>query len=366
MPVVLLLSACVGGDTVDTATSDPTDSVVPTTETGDSGPEQLGGVDLPPVVINELVAHNTGSVLPDDGMPADWLELYNPTDSAVALGGYHLSDDWRVPERFSLDDSLLIEPEGYLIFWADGDTAAGIDHTNFVLSADGGAVGLFGPEGESMDWVLHPALGDDVAHARLPDGSDTWDQIANGTPGEPNRDLVRESVIALEAGSEWAYHDRGLDLGTAWRAPEHDDSLWPRGVGPFGYGDSQTTELDYGPDGSDKRPTAYFRTTFQVADPTGITNVLLGVRRDDGAAVYLNGTEVVRTALPDGELTYDTLADVTAGGEDETSYFAYDADPTLLAAGENVLAVEVHQAAPTSSDMSFDLMVELESVYERE
>jgi hypothetical protein len=366
MPVVLLLSACVGVDPVDTATPDLTDSVVTPFETGDSGPEQLGGVDLPPVMINELVAHNTGSVLPDDGMPADWLELYNPTDSAVVLGGYHLSDDWRAPERFALDDAVVIEAGGYLIFWADGDTAAGTDHTNFVLSDNGGAVGLFGPDGESMDWVLHPALGDDVAYARLPDGSENWDQIASGTPGETNRDLVRESVIVLEAGSNWAYHDKGIDLGTSWREPDYDDSAWPRGVGAFGYGDSQPTELDYGSDSNDKRPTAYFRTTFAVADPTGITSVVLGVRRDDGAAVYLNGVEAVRTALPEGELTYDTLANTTAGGEDETSYFAYEIDPTLILTGDNALAVEVHQVAATSSDMSFDLTVELESVYERE
>ncbi len=366
MPVVLLLFACGEGDTVDSDPVTPQDSVVSTAETGDSGPEQIGGVALPKVLINELVAENTGSALPPDGTPADWLELYNPNDAAIALDGYHLSDDWRIPDRFTLPAGTVIDAGGYLLFWADGDTSAGADHLNFVLGADGDAVGLFTPDEESMDWVLFPALGDDVAHARLPDGGDDWAQVAIGTPGAMNQDLVKETQVAVAAGSVWAYHDRGIDLGTAWLATDYDDAGWARGPAPLGYGDSQTTELSYGDDRDNKRPCAYFRTSFELSDPSWVTQMTADVRRDDGAAVYLNGVEVLRTAMPSGELTYDTWADTTASGSDETTYFPFDLDPALLVAGTNVVAVEVHQVGGTSSDLTWDAQVELIGLTERE
>ena len=38
--------------------------------------------------------------------------------------------------------------------------------------------------------------------------------------------------------------------------------------------------------------------------------------RDDGAVVYLNGTEVFRSNMPTGTITYTTLASTTVGGTD--------------------------------------------------
>ena len=70
------------------------------------------------------------------------------------------------------------------------------------------------------------------------------------------------------------------------------------------------------------------------------------------AAVYLNGVEVFRDGnLPD-DATYNTFT-TSAGGENGLMTFTID--PLLLVDGENVLAVEVHQHSPTSSDISFDL-----------
>jgi hypothetical protein len=80
---------------------------------------------------------------------------------------------------------------------------------------------------------------------------------------------------------------------------------------------------------------------------------LLRVLRDDGAVVYLNGIEVFRSNMPT-EPFFTTLASTAVGGAEESAFF--ERHPVeLLHNGTNVVAVEVHQAGPTSSDVSFAL-----------
>src|SRR5439155_1634246 len=49
------------------------------------------------------------------------------------------------------------------------------------------------------------------------------------------------------------------------------------------------------------------------------------------------------------------LASTTVVGADESTFVSTPLNPSLLVAGSNVIAVEVHQVDPTSSDISFDL-----------
>ena len=65
------------------------------------------------------------------------------------------------------------------------------------------------------------------------------------------------------------------------------------------------------------------------------------LRCDDGRIVYLNGKEVARQNMPPGPVTATTPAAVAI-------------------AGANLVAAEVHQASPTSSDLVFDLVFDLE------
>ncbi|MFD0743237.1 hypothetical protein ACFQ1L_16655 [Phytohabitans flavus] len=74
--------------------------------------------------------------------------------------------------------------------------------------------------------------------------------------------------------------------------------------------------------------------------------------RDDGAAIYLNGVEVWRDNVGDGPLTHTTLAPVNT--PDERTEFVKRVANTLVA-GTNVLAVELHQTDPGSSDLGFKL-----------
>jgi hypothetical protein len=162
-------------------------------------------------------------------------------------------------------------------------------------------------------------------------------------------------VPLLTAGSTWKYWDSGASPGAGWEQATFDDTAWASGAGPLGYGDTHiVTTVSYGADYYTKYVTTWFRGTFDVAD-TELASVTLGLLRDDGAVVYLNGVEVARDNLPDGALTDATFASASAASE--TGYGEFDIDVTALVAGTNTLAVEVHQATIDSSDLGFDVTV---------
>ena len=117
------------------------------------------------------------------------------------------------------------------------------------------------------------------------------------------------------------------------------------------------TKLNYGGNAAAKYPTYYFRHEFMVDDPSSYLSITMGVIRDDGAVVYLNGVEIFRSNMPSGVISYATLASTTVNGVDESTVYEMDLDPGKLVAGTNLFAVEVHQSAPDSSDVSFNLQL---------
>ena len=163
----------------------------------------------------------------------------------------------------------------------------------------------------------------------------------------------------ISQGSDWKYLDDGSDQGTAWQQPGFDDSSWSEGPAQLGYGDGdEATVLSYGGDPSHKYITYYFRKTFQVTDPDEKPALKVEILRDDGAVVYINGTEVLRSNMPSGTINYLTLASHTVSGGDEDTFFAYQVLSDVLQSGDNTIAVEIHQRKSTSSDISFDLRMD--------
>lgn len=158
----------------------------------------------------------------------------------------------------------------------------------------------------------------------------------------------------ISTGATWAYNDTGTDLRTAWYATDYDDSAWSRGAATLGYGDGdEATVIAYGDNASNKHATTYFRHRFQLADASAANGATLRARIDDGAVFYLNGTEIGRDNLPAGTITAATWASSAVGGGAESTFDPVPFDHALLVTGTNILAVEVHQANATSSDLSF-------------
>jgi hypothetical protein len=168
-------------------------------------------------------------------------------------------------------------------------------------------------------------------------------------------ELRDHQELPVWPGAQWRYLDDGTDPGTGWTGAGFDDTAWPTGPAPLGVAvDWLQTELSAGggPDG--RSVTRYFRRTFEVASPTDVSRLVIGLKRQDGAAVYVDGVEVLRDNLPVGA-GHATPAD---GPDAGTGWTTVELDPGLLAPGPTVIAVEVHAAGAVADGMRFDLYVE--------
>jgi calcineurin-like phosphoesterase family protein len=167
---------------------------------------------------------------------------------------------------------------------------------------------------------------------------------------------ARTSDQLIAPGAVWRYLDNGSNQGSAWRAPGYNDSGWAYGPAELGYGDGdEATVVSYGPSASNKYLTTYFRHTFSVVNAASYSSLILRLVRDDGAAAYLNGVELLRSNLPSGAIAFDTLAVAAVVGSDESLWRTFYLPSAQLVDGANVLAVEIHQSSPSSSDISLNL-----------
>jgi hypothetical protein len=159
----------------------------------------------------------------------------------------------------------------------------------------------------------------------------------------------------IASGALWKYYDFGLNLGTNWRSSGYSDASWAQGPSQLGYGDGdEATTVSYGSDPNNKYITTYFRKSFTLSNAGAYISLILNIVRDDGAVVYLNGTEIYRSNLPTGTIAYNTLASAAISGTDESAWYSASVNPSLLVTGNNVIAVEMHQNSITSSDISFN------------
>lgn len=255
----------------------------------------------------------------DDASDGQYTKGEGPVQLVVGTGGT------------GLYDVELDQPEGPYMAAVMGANA---EPTNGLVELTVGPRAITGRFRSTTGGVFTDSF------AILPEGA-----TAPPPPTQPIASLVG-------TGEEWRYW-YGPSRPGGWEEPDFDDSDWDSGPAVLGYGDGdEATTLDHGDDESAKPLTAYFRTTFVVPDPGALSRLRLRLRRDDGAVVYLNGTEVMRSNMPAGTVTHDTFA---AESIEDRGYRAAEVDTGLLVAGNNVIAVEVHQSDPDSSDLSFDL-----------
>ena len=159
------------------------------------------------------------------------------------------------------------------------------------------------------------------------------------------------------------------DFTTTWHsALGYDGPAFHTGSGYFGYGDINGAAIAtniWDPDGSlgsDKpvsgqRYTAYFRSSFtptQSVEFIRFTGII-----DDGAIIYLNGTELTRINMTSDPDSWLLLSD----GSGSESTAASVLEPVSLPADEPVnVSVSLHNSAASSSDMGFDLRIESEEL----
>jgi len=158
-----------------------------------------------------------------------------------------------------------------------------------------------------------------------------------------------ESPITYEA--LWSYTIPNAALPN-WYTNSYDASGWSQGKMSVGYGDGDDSTDITGP-----ATTVYARINFNISNFNDIVKTMLDIDYDDGFVAYLNGVEIAREGLVGAPPNFDELAadhesQLYQGG----NLSSYDLDMSvisnLLQNGTNVLAVEIHNSSPASSDLT--------------
>jgi hypothetical protein len=210
----------------------------------------------------------------------------------------------------------------------------------------------FGPGSTSV--VVDPPLhGEVVLQAN---GNLTYTPDANffGSDSLTYR-IESAPAVFVPLGARWRYLDNGSDQGLAWSATAFDDSAWESGPAELGFGDNDEETTIAGGPSSNRFATTYFRKSIALPVGASATDLSLRLRRDDAAAIYLNGVEVYRDSnLPAGA-DFDDYATSSIPNADENSLVTIPLSGSVLTSGVNSIAVELHQGDEQSSDLSFAL-----------
>ncbi|MBI5495611.1 MAG: metallophosphoesterase [Deltaproteobacteria bacterium] len=159
------------------------------------------------------------------------------------------------------------------------------------------------------------------------------------------------TLAAIPHGSPWRYHVDGTDPGSTWKDPAHDDGSWAEGPAQLGYGDGdEATRFSAT---TPAQPSVYFRRTLHVGRRVTAANAT--ATYDDAMGLWVNGTLVDSVGMTNG--TGHAAYGGTTSADNATWNVAIP--PALFVEGDNVIAVMVKQANGTSSDMSFDLRLDL-------
>lgn len=205
--------------------------------------------------INEFIADNVSDTLDTALEYEDWIEIYNPNDYAVDLGGYWLTDNpqnpmkWQVPTN--RPDSSVIPAGGYLLFFADEQQSEGWNHMNFRLNNAGEWIELRSPDGFTLaDGLQYGQQYADTSFGRGFDGADYWVYFTETTPEYSNNGaevnvaeeekttpmiwpnpVVSGQTLYLSEASEWrVFSMTGNLIGSGIGACISGISGWPPGA----------------------------------------------------------------------------------------------------------------------------------------
>jgi hypothetical protein len=140
------------------------------------------------ILITEFMAINNNTLADGDGDYPDWIELYNPGVSSIDLGGWFLTDNPGIPDKWEFP-SITLEPGSYMVVFASGkdrrDPAADL-HTSFSLSGSGEYLAIVEPDALTVSYSygpVYPAQRADVSYGII---SFQQTYLSSPTPGAEN------------------------------------------------------------------------------------------------------------------------------------------------------------------------------------
>ncbi|KAA3657487.1 MAG: T9SS C-terminal target domain-containing protein, partial [Calditrichaeota bacterium] len=240
------------------------------------------------VIINELMPRNTYGIIDEDGDASNWIEIFNSGSNAVNLSGFALHCNSVDATKWIFPD-ISINANDYLVVFISGKAQA-----------------------------------------------------------EP---LIWQTII--DRGDYWRFFVGRSEPPIDWISESFNDSSWFNGASGFGYGDGD--DYTY----IANTMSIFVRKSFQITDKDSLASMALHVDYDDAFVAYINGVEVARANIgqPGVRPGFDQPAD---NSQHEAEIFRGGKAPLFLIPqwrdiiknGDNILAVEVHNAGINSSDLT--------------
>ena len=156
----------------------------------------------------------------------------------------------------------------------------------------------------------------------------------------------------IKSADSWNYNDISSDLGTSWQTLNNPTDNWANTNGNFGYGRNQNTTIKHA-------VTNYFLKTVSIATPVLYSALDFSICYDDAAIIYVNGVEIKRLNMPAGNIDYNT----TAVNTNFSIWESFSIPSSYFNAGENIIAVEVHQITSNSNTCFFDMRLSATPAY---
>jgi len=220
-------------------------------------------------------------------------------------------------------------------------------------------------DGESSDWIEFYNSGTSSINLKGYGLSDKIDEpfkwtfpeltIAPGkyllvfASGKDRQDPPLFWNTIISKGDTWKYLVPTTEPAINWRNSSFSDAPWKSGVSGFGFGDEDDATIVQVPN------SILLRKKFTITNIATVRQLILHMDYDDGFVAYLNGVEVARSQIEGLTPRFDVIAN----GHEAAMYqgFAPEkfeiSDPgTVLKNGENILAIQVHNAGTTSSDLT--------------
>jgi len=242
------------------------------------------------IIINEISNKNSTQIADEDNEFDDWIELYNPSASAINLSGYYLSDDSLNFEKWALP-SIQMPAGNHLIIFASSKNRT------------------------------------------LPPQADHWE-----SPVLPQHTF--DYIVPTASTS------------TNWMKPTFIPSGWSKGQAGFGFGDSDDativpiSSMAVYIRKSFVLPAGFYykEIALHVDYDDGVVAYLNGI---EIARKFITGVPTWNSGTSS---THE--ASMYSGGQPEKMLLDTALIRTLLIKGENIFAIEVHNNISTIGDLS--------------
>ncbi|MFC1758462.1 lamin tail domain-containing protein, partial [Planctomycetota bacterium] len=192
-------------------------------------------VEAPTLLITEFLASNSSSlstkVRNSMGEPfgetirPDWIEIHNPGDAAVDLGGLSLTDDGDNRNKWQFPAGTPIPPNGYLVVFASGEdiTDPALDqngrlHTNFKLSTGGEFLAISDANGDVIHgFETYPNQRTDISYGI--DATSNEHYFSGLTPGAANSNAKINLVADTTFSQDRGFYETPFDLQITTKTP---------------------------------------------------------------------------------------------------------------------------------------------------